>query len=325
MPQISKQHITVSHRLVGSMWVDGGAVRGDGGVLQPQLIIPLTIEMSPTPPDAMIAVVWIRARLLADRSPGTTPIAKPVTELLIDGFPARSLPGTANDHTVDLRIFLSQAELAALEKHRHAATTDPFMLYLGVEVVTAGMRTYNSVTPGERADPSPWDRQLGLLSEVIPFWNTRVEPLWISVEQTTWIRQVLPAVGHDASRLLEIDFPQALPGHPAAAAEWDKARRAFDDGRYGDCVGECRDLLSMWKRQLGATKDKPLASMMGARRGWSDRDARRHFVDSVWKAITDITNAPHHPEGDASSQDFDAADARLILVLTAALSAYLSE
>lgn len=325
MPQVNKQHITVSNRIIGSMWVDGGAIRGDGGMLQPQLIVPLTIDMGPMQPDAMIALIWVRARLLRERSPGGTPISKPITELLLDGFPARSLPQSANDHTVELRFFLSLTELAALEHHRHGTSADPFMLYLGVEAVAGGMRTYNEVRPGEPPEPSPWHQQFGLLSEVLPFWNTRVEPLWISIEQTTWIRQVLPGIGHDASRLVEIDFPQALPGHPGAALEWDKARRAFDERRYADCVAECRDLLSMWKRELGATKEKPLATVMAERRRWPAGDGRRAFLDSVWKVITDITNAPHHPEDEASSQQFDAADARLILLLTAALSAYLSE
>jgi len=324
MPQINKQHITVSNRIIGSMWVDGGAIRGDGGVLQPHLIVPLTIEMGPMPADAMIAVVWVRAQILTDRPPAT-PITKPVTDILLDGFPARSLPNSANDHTVDLRIFLSPAELAALEKHRHGATTDPFVLYLGIEAVAAGMRTFNEIRPGDPQEPSPWNQQFGLVSALMPFWNTRVDPLWVNIEQSTWIRQVLPGLGYDASRLVEIEFPQALPGHPGAAAEWDKARRAFDERRYGDCVAECRDLLSMWKRQFGATKERPLATALAERRSWPDGDGRRAFIDSVWKASTDFTNAPHHPEGEAASQHFDAADARLVLLLTGALSAYLSE
>ena len=81
----------------------------------------------------------------------------------------------------------------------------------------------------------------------------------------------------------------------------------------------------MWKGQLGATKEKPLAAVIAERRRWPEGDGRSAFLDSVWKAMTDVTNAPHHPEGEASSQQFDVADARLILLLTAALSAYLSE
>jgi hypothetical protein len=81
----------------------------------------------------------------------------------------------------------------------------------------------------------------------------------------------------------------------------------------------------MWKRQLGATREKPVVAVVAERRRWPEGDARRAFLDSVWKAITDITNAPHHPEGEASSQQFDAADARLALLVTAALSAFLSE
>jgi hypothetical protein len=46
------------------------------------------------------------------------------------------------------------------------------------------------------------------------------------------------------------------------------------------------------------------------------------FIDGLWKASTDVVNAAHHPEGQASGQHFDREDARLMLVVTAALSEY---
>lgn len=323
MPQINKQHITVGNRGVGSVWVDGGAVRGEGGPCHPQLVVPLTIEMSSTPAEAMVATIWVRGSLLTKPTPPSL-ATQPVTEMLTEGFPARSLPHGATDHTVQLRFFLTTPELEALERHRHTASSDPFMLYLGVEAVVAGLRTHNQINPGQPAEPSAWDRSLGLVSEVLPFWNTRIEPVWVGIEHSTWIREVLPGLGYDRVRLIEIELPPPLPDHPSAAAEWDKARRAFDERRYGDCVSECRDVLSMWSRQLGVTKARPLAEVIAEKRGWPEGDGRLYFLDAVWKAAIDVVNVPHHPEGREAVQHFDAADARLMLLLTAAVSVYIT-
>ena len=81
----------------------------------------------------------------------------------------------------------------------------------------------------------------------------------------------------------------------------------------------------MWQSQLGAGKSQSVASIIAARRTWREDDGRRAFLDRLWKAAIDIVNAPHHPEGQPTAQHFDAADARLMLVLTAALSQYVSE
>jgi hypothetical protein len=164
----------------------------------------------------------------------------------------------------------------------------------------------------------------GMFSQVLPFWRTNISPVWVSIESSTWVRDVLPGLGYDRSRLIEIPFPPPLPEHPSAASEWDKARRALDEQRYSDCVSECRDLLAMWQSQLKATKDRPVAVVVAEKRGWADSDGRIAFLDGVWKASIDIVNAPHHPEGKPVEQHFDAADARLMLMLTASLSQYIN-
>src|SRR5579875_343042 len=324
MPQINKQHITVGNRSAGDAWVDGGALRGEGGALHPQLVVPLTIQMAPMQADAMLAVVAVRASLLTHATPPAL-VTKPISEVLIEGFPARSLPQVAHDHTVALRFFLSGAELEALERHRHGLSADPFQLYLGVDAVVAGLRTFNQLEPGAAPEETPWHMHFGMFSQLMPFWHVRIEPLWITIERSNWVREVLHGLGYDRSRLVEIGFPPPLPDHPSAASEWDKARRAFDGQRYADCVSECRDLLAMWQSQLGATKQQRVAAVIGAKRGWPPGDGRLAFLDAVWKATTDLVNLPHHPEGQVADQRFDAADARLLLLLTASLSAYLRE
>ena len=163
-----------------------------------------------------------------------------------------------------------------------------------------------------------------ILQVNIANWESMNGEIKLLAEITDHIEQLRNGPPKAASRLVEIDFPPRRPGRPGAA-EWDKARGAFDERRYDDCVAECRDLLSMWNGHLPATEKRPLVTALAKRRRWPEADGRRAFIDSVWKAITDITNAPQDPKDEAPRQHFDAADARLILLLTGALSAYISE
>jgi hypothetical protein len=326
MAQISKQSITVGgNRIVGNVWVDGGALRGEGGPLSPHLIVPLSVQMHNTPADAMMALCWVRAQLATDQhaSPHLT-IGPSATELLIDEFPTRSLPNGSLDHTIPLRFRLSAADVEELEKRRHDAAGGLFTFYLGLDAVVAGLKTYNQASGGA-TEVHPWPIDYGMFSQVLPFWRTNIPPAPVSIESSTWVREVLPGLGYDHHRLIEIPFPPPLPDHPSAAGEWDKARRALDEQRYSDCVAECRDLLSMWQSQLGATKNRTLAAIVATKRGWADDDGRTAFLDGLWKAARDIVNAPHHPEGSRVEQTFDVSDARLMLVLTAVLSQYITD
>jgi hypothetical protein len=117
-------------------------------------------------------------------------------------------------------------------------------------------------------------------------------------------------------------FPPPLPDHTSAASQFDKAKRALDERRYGDCIQECRGLLNMWEKQYGATTKQRIAEIVAMDRGWAEDDIRRQLLDVLWKEIGDVANAPHHPEGDVNAELFDGRDARLLLVLAAALSEY---
>ncbi len=325
MAQVTKQSIVLGGgRIVGTVSVDGGAVRADGGPIRPQLIVPVTIQMNPQPDEAMIAIVWLFARLGTDQNASPhQAICQPISQQLVTGFHAHSLPHGTTDHTEYLRFYLSAAEVEDIERRRQAAGSDVFTLYLGLDPIVAGMKSYNSFGPGKTPEPTPWNLQFGLFSQVLPFWTSQVSPVMVQIEQSTWVRNVLPALGYDRLRLLELTFPPPLPGHANAASQFDKAKRALDERRYGDCIQECRGLLNMWEKQFGATgKQNPLANVVASDRGWPENDIRRAMLDTLWKEIGDIANAPHHPEGNVDSELFSDRDARLILLLTAALSEY---
>jgi hypothetical protein len=324
MAQVQNQHITLGgSRGIGSVSVDGGAVRAEGGPVRPQLIVPLTIQMNAMPSEAMLGIVWLWARLAMDQfaSPHMA-ICQPISEPLINGFHVHSVSRGVTDYTVQLRFFLTPAEVEDVEQRRHAGTEDVFALYLGLDALVAGFKTYNEMQPGQQLEATTWDFQYGTFSQLLPFWTTQIMPVRVEVEQSTWVRNVLPGLGYDRSRLIEIAFPPPLPNHPSAASQFDKAKRALDERRYGDCIQECRGLLNMWEKHYGSTLSKRIASIVGSERAWAETDIRSEMLDTLWRKVGDVANAPHHPEGDVDAELFDARDARLILLLTAAVCEY---
>jgi hypothetical protein len=110
-----------------------------------------------------------------------------------------------------------------------------------------------------------------MYSQVLPFWTCSITPVQCEIDQATWIENVLPGLGYDRLRLLELTFPPPLPDHTSAARQFDKAKIAFDQRRYGDCILECRGLLTMWEKQLSSTRNNLVADIVkGGRKGTSD-------------------------------------------------------
>jgi hypothetical protein len=325
--QVQKQALIVGHVSVAELSVDAGAIRGDAGPLHPTLLVPLTISMATTPEESMIAIPWLRTTLGADRMlTAQNVITAPADVVMTEGMPARSLPlGGNHVHTAVLAFPVTAAEIASIEGRRHRDGAETIQLYLHINAIVAGLQTYNSFGPGQPAAESPWSLNHGLFSALMPFWNTHIEPIGIAIEPSVWVNSVLPGLGYDRQRLVELSFPPTLPDRSTAAPQWDKARLAFDQGRYDDCIAHCRSLLEMWRQQLGATKDQPVASVIAARLKWSNDDQRQAFIDSLWKAMTDIVNITHHPEGQPNTQEYDGSLARLVLMITALLSEYVSD
>jgi len=233
--------------------------------------------------------------------------------------------GTTGKNEVELRFFPSAADIELLERHRQTASTGPFSLFLKLEPVVAGLRNFNEQLPPRDPVAGPWDDpRLGMYAELYVFWTSTIDTLRLSIEHTTWVDRVLTGVGYDQRRLLEVSLPPPLPSHGSAVSEFDKAKRAIVDRRYTDCVAACRGLIGIWERSLGSTRARPVATVVAERLGWAPGDRRRQFVDDLWKAANDISNVPHHPEGQvAAPQPVDPRDARLLFFLVTGLSEYL--
>lgn len=319
--QMQEQTLIVGHRGVGGLSVDAGALRGEGGPQNPRLVVPVTIRLEPRPTGAGIAVTQLQGSLSSsqDHNPANL-IGRPVHEHLVNSFPVRSYPKSSESHTVLLNFFIEAQEITALERLRHSATSGLFELYLHLTPVVAGLQTSDELRV---ADSESYPLDLGAYSQVLPFWRATVLPIRISIETSAWTRDVLPGLGYDRVRHIEVTFPPSLPEHEAATASFDFARQALDEKRYSECVASCRGILNLWVNQYSATNTVKIAQRVAKARGWGDDDKRVDFLDRIWKATTDMVNTPHHPEGSTEPLTVDASDARLLFMLVAALSEYL--
>ncbi len=312
---------------VGSVVVDEARIRGEGGPERPQLVIPATVAMSVRPDESVLALTELRAALRPSHAafPKDT-LGRESTLDLTGGFLAWTRPDIESKNLIEMRIALSAVDIEDIERRRHQAQDGRAKLALFLDPLIEGVRHFNQQQPGQqKVNNGPWDEpMLGIYSQRFTFWASTIQPLPLNIEMSQWVEAVLPGLGYDTLRLIEIRLPPTLPGHEAATTEFDKARLAFDQRRYSECVGACRGLVNMWNRLLGSTKDAPMGSVVGDRLGWATDDPRRTFVTQVWVATLNVVNVSLHPEGRPQAQEFSSHETRLIFRQVALLSEFLS-
>ncbi len=234
--------------------------------------------------------------------------------------------GKTGSNSAELRFFLSTQNVAELEVRRRSNAMEPLVLYLKLEPVLAAAIHLNESRPGEDLPKSEYDFRFGMHSQVVPFWTSTIATLWVRIERTTWTEKVLPGLGHDRVRLVEVTLPPHLPDHGSAAQEFDRAKRSLDELRSAECVAACRGVIGIWEKTLGAGPKMHLAEVVATRLGWAPNDARIRFLDDLWKAANDLSNVPHHPEGQAEvPQEISPSDARLMFLIVSSLSEYLGQ
>ncbi len=163
--------------------------------------------------------------------------------------------------------------------------------------------------------------ELGMYSRVALFWTTKIEPLSLQVPASVWVEQVLPGLGYDRLRLIEVALPLANDLVPATAlAPFDGARRDYDLGNYRECIEKCRYVRDAVSTHLGTTKVRLLGDIVVERRGLPEDAPQRGFLNHLWQGWWDMTNAGHHVP---TPHAFTRADAHMCLMTTAIILEYL--
>ena len=143
----------------------------------------------------------------------------------------------------------------------------------------------------------------------------------LEIEPTTWARAVLPGLGVQSSRWVELRIPGPLPDSAPLRAGFDSATRSLSSGAVNgpsECVAACRAILAAWEQHLGASsKDgSRVADQIGTRCSWAPGDPRRKWLDEVWKGMHVLSDDAHHPENQVAAIDYQTARALLLQVAT---------
>ncbi len=319
---------------VGTITLDVANVRGEGGPYDPRLVLPLTIALDPQDEPATLALTRLSCALHLREPSMAAPYNQvgPSTPVLVDQLRDRlvaSTPKRLSAHQVEARLFLSPPALAQLEAHRH---TDPAKVFVGALSFDGTLAWtykttmyYTDATPGPHRfarDEWPFDFRAGA-SLTAEIWTTRIEPLALRIPASTWVDNVLPGLGLDRLRLIEITLPVGGGPLPVSVVSmFDDAQRDYDAGRYRECVGKCRDVRHAVEQHLGATKAQPVADVVAAQLALPAGAAERTFLDGAWKALGDLTNSAHHI-GTTGAPSYSAAATRTCLFLTATLLDYM--
>ncbi|MCL4434832.1 MAG: hypothetical protein M1399_08765 [Actinobacteria bacterium] len=115
-----QQPIVLGGKGIGSASIDGGAIRGEGGPLHPQLVLPLKIDLDNHPPESMLAICRIKATLGPDQNvfPQNS-LCCLIVEDLTARFRVHTIPSELVISIVDLHFWLSSAEVEHIELLRH--------------------------------------------------------------------------------------------------------------------------------------------------------------------------------------------------------------
>jgi len=318
----SEQPISVGNHGVGAIAVDSSQVTGEGGPIRPHLVVPIKLRLNTrSKEENQLAIPQLTAALgTTDHGQPQHQVCEPITMHLTKNMAVVSLIYDHPGFTHYLRFPLTWSEVAALESHRHLQQgRHDLHLYLSIDPMVVGLQS-----SGEQPNDAPWGHKLGLSSFMSVFWTVQMQSIPVSISQQTWVESVLPGLGYDRIRMIEVKLPPPLPEHGSVATEFDRALRAWDQCRYDECVMACRGLVKIWTVTYQSTTALPLGEVIGSRKGWLPDDPRRRFLTDTWNALIVIVNSSHHPERAPSLPlTFEAAEARLIFMMIACLSEYL--
>ena len=304
--------ITSQSLILGDIECDPARVRGEGGSINPTLVLPLVVKLGPRPVERAVAVteVWGRAHI---DSGSRVPLGEMSRAMSPDDSHGiwMSRPGSESSDHVELRVVLSPMHLRVLEGAR--ARDGDVALRVQVHVAVAQVRTEHMLQANG-----------GVAVELLPLAWVRADELRLQVPIGQWAEKVLPALGADRFRTVIVSLPSsgALTPDKPLVRWFDEARARYDSGDWRGCIERCRDVRHAVESALNATKSSPVGSRAVAASGLPTHAGVTDFLDGVWRALADVTNEAHH--SGAAEPMYQAADARAVLLITATALEYLA-
>jgi hypothetical protein len=317
---------------IGSIEVDLARTHGEGGPENPCLVLCLNVTMDPRPAEEMLTLLSLSCALYLtppgpDGSAQTKLVGAPVIIDLANGkeqFLVRSISKLPAQ--MQARIPLSEAQVAQLERHRHAQSgtfSAIARLSAAVAWITETGNSQHIVGREMASLKNPFPMSFGMVSTLAHFWTVSVEDLDVRIPASLWVEKVLPGLGLNRLRLIEVMLPQvAGPLPEQIVGYFDTAKRSFDLGHYRQSMVECRDVRNAIEQALGASRTNPVGNVVESRLHLPPGSQQRELLNAAWEALYFDTNvAPHLPGGPFITY----ADARACLHMTAVVIEYLGQ
>jgi hypothetical protein len=219
--------IRTMNRRVGRLRLDPTQVRGEGGLLSPALVLPLSVELEPQPAEQGLAVMEVRAELSlgAGSAHAGSRLGESVRVRCLgaDRGLRASIPNSTTSDAADLRFALTPLQVHLLD----TGATQPNRianLLVRLEVEAAWVRDEPQHILGQSS---------GSALTLLPLAWVRASEITLPVPRSEWAEAILPALGMDAIRLVGIRLPRRDGPLGADLVAWsDQARHEFDTG---DC------------------------------------------------------------------------------------------
>lgn len=332
---VSETDILLSNQMVGQVALEPKEIVGQGGWHNPQLLIPIKILIYPTDSEHQIALIRLVASLhLGEHGDVASQFGTSMTCEMLHSLPSVSPIGAKpSDGAARLLFSLTHEQIKHLETLRHTPNSN---LYLRLVPTIVGLKktgNASQIIGGEvrsTMGEGGWNRNYGIFSEVVHFWMASIGLVRIPLAEMNWAGGVLPGVGYDRFRLIEITLPSS-PSRlvPDKAVElFEEARKKYDAGYPDDCIQKCREVIECLEQHLAVPPHQhTLGTAVARELGWPPAPAGRPrdheaFLNEACKAYFALTSMAHHYP---STTSLLPADAHTSLILTASLLEYLGQ
>ncbi|HEX7734318.1 MAG TPA: hypothetical protein VF458_05635 [Ktedonobacteraceae bacterium] len=241
---------------------------------------------------------------------------------LMVGFTYRSTTNAPSTGFTYVRLPVSAALITFLENQRMSHPEHAVSAFLHLQPTLAWLEQTGNVTPDEYGNHPFIGEQTGPFSRLSYFWYPQAGDLAIQIAASDWVQHVLPGLGYNQARFVEITLPTASGFFPEAIlGYYDTARRHLDLGNYREAIASCRDIRNTVEGHLGATRANPVGTVVADRLGLPADAPQRALLNATWDALAMATNTAHHLPG---GPRLTGADARMCLHLTAVVLDYLT-
>ncbi|RXK59177.1 hypothetical protein ESA94_13635 [Lacibacter luteus] len=154
--------------------------------------------------------------------------------------------------------------------------------------------------------------------------ETSLGQLKFEVEQSKWVNSILPQLGHNSYKLIELPLANDIipKEYQNSLTELEAARKYFMNGDYDKTVAHCRSAIDPFKQ----IKSKELREFIESKSelDWVSAviDATGDWLDKILKATSGFTSKTHHIP---STGHFGRADAEILIMMTTAIVAYVGK